>query len=154
MSIVSFKAVEKYEAQGDFLQRCVDLAKCYKTHIILVLHPNKEYRKGCDLDLEHISGTMDLANKADNVIAVIREYDQDKINMGINGKIALIKNRFYPDLTETSVHFDKETGMLAELKDGTCVAYRFSWEKYLSGNYSHKQKWIQEEIKDFEDCPF
>lgn len=131
MSILAFKAIEKNEAQADFMQRCVDLAKCYKTHIILVLHPNKEYRKGGDLEMEHISGTMDLGNKADNVIAVIREYEAENIAMGINGRISLVKNRYYSDLVTCEVHFDTATGMLNEIKNNNCISYRFNWEKFL-----------------------
>ena len=43
------------------------------------------------MDFEQISGTSDLYNKADNIITVIREYDTDKVNQGINGKIAVLK---------------------------------------------------------------
>lgn len=162
MSILSAKAVEKYEAQADFMQRCNDLAACYKTHIILVLHPNKEYRKGNDMDLEQISGTMDLGNKADNVIAVIREYEEEKIQQGINGRIAVIKNRYYSDLTSCEVHFDKETGMLAELLNGKCILYKFNWEQYLPKEFAEKvnPKWLQQAINDSTptdiqaDCPF
>ena len=45
MSILSVQASEKYEQQADFMQRLCDLASVYSTHIILVLHPNKTYKK-------------------------------------------------------------------------------------------------------------
>ena len=156
MSILTAKAIEKNEAQADFMQRCVDLARCYQTHIILVLHPNKEYRKGCDMELEQISGTMDLANKADNTFVVIREYDEQNISLGINGRIAVIKNRYYPELPECNVYFDVETGVLAEIKDGSCLAYKFNWEKYLPQFSPLREGWMQEAIKETEidDCPF
>jgi len=133
MSILSSKAAEKNEAQADFMQRCHDLANCYRTHIILVLHPNKEYRKGQSMDFEQISGTSDLANKADNIISVTREYDAEKIAAGINGSVSVIKNRYYPDLPECSLHFDTETGQLLEVNGNGGAYYFFGIDKYITG---------------------
>lgn len=152
MSVLTAKAVEKLEKQAEFMQRCVDLAKAYRNHIILVLHPNKTYQKGTDMDIEQISGNMDLGNKADNIITVIREYSQEKIAQGINGKIAVVKNRYYPDLPICEVTFDKETGQLCELKDDGYVMYRFNWEQYLPKEFQGKmEEWVEEED---EKCPF
>ena len=132
MSILSVQASEKYEQQADFMQRLCDLAGVYSTHIILVLHPNKTYKKGEDMDFEQISGTSDLYNKADNIITVIREYDTDKVNQGINGKIAVLKNRYFADLPSINTYFDKETGLLLEREDsGTVLVYTFNWDKDL-----------------------
>ena len=150
MSVLTAKAVEKLEKQAEFVQRCNDLAKVYRNHIILVLHPNKTYVKGEDMEVEQISGNMDMPNKADNVIHVRREYDESKIAQGINGKISVLKNRYYSDLVSCKVYFDKETGQLAEIKDDGYVLYEFDWEKYLP----HQQQlpdW--EEVED-EHCPF
>jgi twinkle protein len=149
MSVLSVQASEKYEAQADFMQRCVNLAQAYRCHIILVLHPNKTYQKGKDMDLEQISGTMDLGNKSDNVIAVIREYDESKIAEGINGRISVIKNRYYPDLPTVEVHFEKETGLLLEIDEETrdLIAYNFTWDKPI------KKDWHEvDELPP--DCPF
>lgn len=131
MSILSAKAAEKYEAQADFMQRCCDISKAYNVHIIIVLHPNKTYSKGDNLDFEQISGTSDLGNKADNIISVIREYDIEKRGQGINGYIEVIKNRYYSDLSKCKVHFDSETGLLLELEDNTMISYNFNWYQYL-----------------------
>ena len=131
MSILTAKATEKNEAQADFMQRCHDLADTYKIHIVLVLHPNKEYRKGQDLDVEQISGSSDLYNKADNIISVIREYDETKITAGKNGRMELLKNRYYSDLVKVDTYFDPQTGLLLEIKDNEAKAYDFNWTKYL-----------------------
>lgn len=144
MSILSAKAAEKNEAQADFMQRCCDISKIYGVHILIVLHPNKTYSKGERLDFEQISGTSDLANKADNVISVIREYDEDKIADGINGYIEVIKNRYYSDLTKCEVSFDRETGLLLERQDGAVYYYNFHWVRYLDNDGG----------EDDEQCPF
>jgi len=133
MSILSVQASEKLEAQADFVQRCHDLAQAYNTHIILVLHPNKTLRKGDDMDFEQISGSSDISNKADNIICVKKEYDEDEIARGIDGKITVLKNRYYPENPECDVCFEKETGLLLEIdkKTSQAAAYNFHWKKYL-----------------------
>ena len=94
------------------------------------------------------------------VFAVIREYDETNIQLGINGRIAVIKNRYYPDLSSCNIHFDKETGMLAELSNGNCFLYKFSWEQYLSKEFRDfvNPQWVQEAIATSpeipEECPF
>ena len=144
MSILSVQSSEKLEAQADFLQRCHDLADLYHTHIILVLHPNKTYKKGDDMDFEQISGSSDISNKADNIISVIREYDPAEIAAGVSGKICVLKNRYYSDLSSCNVHFEEETGLLLEIDYGTnkALAYKFHWNRHLK------------EIDIPVDCPF
>lgn len=147
MSILSVQASEKYEQQADFMQRLCDLSKSYNTHIILVLHPNKTYKKGDDMDFEQISGTSDLYNKADNIITVIREYKQEELDQGIDGKIVVLKNRYYSDLPRINTHFDKETGLLLEIdeRDNQILGYSFNWDKSIP-------KGFQLAVGD--DCPF
>jgi twinkle protein len=134
MSILSIeKAAEKYEKQGDFAQRLSDIAKAYKIHIILVLHPNKTVSKGSDLDFEQISGSSDLYNKADVILAVKRNYDEEKLEKGIDGKISVLKNRYYPDLISIDTHYDPETGLILEIDKttGDYLSYSFSWRQHL-----------------------
>lgn len=145
MSILSVQASEKYEQQADFMQRLCDLAKAYNTHIVLVLHPNKTYKKGEEMDFEQISGTSDLYNKADNIITVIREYKEEKINEGINGKIAVLKNRYYSDLPQIEVNFDKDTGLLLEIENGQIIGYTFNWNTDIPTGF---------QITASEGCPF
>ena len=137
MSILSVeKASEKLEGQADFMQRCCDLAKAEKVHIILVLHPNKTVTKGTSMDFEQISGTLDLANKADNIIFVKRNYDEESLERGIDGEIEILKNRYFNDLSKINTHYDEETGLLLEIDErtGDYLAYTFKWVQYLNPN--------------------
>lgn len=130
MSILSVNASEKYEQQADFIQKLCDLSKIYNTHIILVLHPNKTYSKGSDMDFEQISGSSDIYNKADNIITVSREYDKVKINNNINGHVQVLKNRYYGELPKVDVFYEGSTGLLLEReKEGDIIAYTFNWQK-------------------------
>ncbi len=132
MSVLSVeKASEKLDRQADFMQRCCDLAKNAKIHIILVLHPNKTLMKDGDMDFEQISGTMDLANKADNIIVVKRHYEPK--DAYITGEIALLKNRYFPDLLKIRTHYEVETGLLLEVDDQRLLShYPFRWKEYLN----------------------
>ena len=154
MSVLSVQAAEKLEAQADFVQRCHDLANNYNMHIILVLHPNKTLKKGDDMDFEQISGSSDIANKADNIITVIREYDEDKKAEGINGRMSVLKNRYYSDNPTCETYFEEETGLLLEIeKDtGNAIAYTFHWQQYLNGHIENEIEGLTEVIVP--DCPF
>lgn len=145
MSVLSVSAAEKYDKQADFTQKLCDLAKLYNTHIVLVLHPNKTYSKGSDMDFEQISGSSDIYNKADNIIAVIREYDDEKLNEGISGYIHVLKNRYYGELPKIPIYFDKDTGMLLEIsKEHDILAYIFNWQRKSNDEYMQEVLNFQE----------
>lgn len=136
MSVLSAKAAEKWVAQSDFMQRLHDIASINKCHIILVLHPTKEVKKGERMDFEGISGAGELSQKADNIIAVRKSHDEAKEKEGISGYVEILKNRKKPFCIEVETNFDIETGFLNEYdsKTGKKVMYKFSWDKYLHDN--------------------
>ena len=143
MSILSVeKASEKLEAQADFMQRCCDLADNENTHIILVSHPNKTLAKGNSMDFEQISGTLDLSNKADNIIGVKREFDEDIIATGVSGEISVLKNRYFPDIPKVKTHFEEETGLLLEIEDEGYIYYSFKWKDAKEAT----KEWIQNKM--------
>ena len=154
MSILSVQANEKLEAQADFAQRCCDIAKLYNTHIVLVLHPNKTLKKGDDMDFEQISGSSDMANKADNIITVRREYDEAERAKGVCGTIEVSKNRYYPDVPKVETFFEKETGLILEIDKMTrdAMAYAFNWKQYLPGGELVSQTNLVEVVDG--QCPF
>lgn len=138
MSILSVeKASEKLERQADFVQRCCDLAKMEGMHIIIVLHPNKTTGKGSDIEFENISGTLDMANKADNIIVVSKAHTEEQKLNG-DGIIALKKNRYFPDLPRVDVHYEEETGLLLEIiqianHPREILQYGCKWRQFLEG---------------------
>ena len=133
MSMLSSTAAEKLEKQAEFMQRCCDLAKIYHTHIILIVHPNKTYRQGETMNFEHVAGTSDLTNKADNVIVIRKESDADKRAQGIHGYVDVIKNRIWGNLRSSMTYFDTETQALIEIDDDTYqgMPNQFSIKRYL-----------------------
>lgn len=131
MSVLSVEKVnEKFERQADFIQRCNDMAKSERIHIVIVLHPNKLVSKNTSMDFENISGSSDIYNKADNIIAVKRNYDEDRES---DGEIEVLKNRYFSDLPKINTQYDSETGMILELErlSGNVISYGFRWRQYL-----------------------
>lgn len=129
MSVLSAKSFEKNEAQSDFMQACCDLAKVYDTHIALVLHP----RKGVDTtkcENDDISGTLDIPNKADNIIWVLKSNEDQKLD-GIDGFVKITKNKKWGETVTIKTYFDKETNSLSEIKDGKSKVNKFDIERYL-----------------------
>lgn len=134
MSVLSAKAAEKWVAQSDFMQRLHDIASINKCHIILVLHPTKETKKGKRMDFEEISGAGELSQKADNIIAVRKSHDSEKEAQGISGYVEILKNRKKPFCLQVETNFDIETGFLCEY-DSTSKRksmYEFKWTEYLN----------------------
>lgn len=60
---------DKYDRQAVLLQRLEDLSKELEIHIHLVAHPHKAFGY---LRVDNISGSGDIANKADNIFIVSR----------------------------------------------------------------------------------
>jgi len=144
---------EKNDAQGEFIQKCCDIAKAYNTHIIVVVHPRKPIngKESKEINIENISGSMDIGNKADNIISVTRDYSQG----ATGGSIKVLKNRYFSQLPEVETHFEEETGLLLGINDetGLAKAYKFDWEKYLDKNFKNSLQ-IYGEQESIEDCPF
>ena len=103
------------------------------------------------MDFEQISGTSDLYNKADNIIAVTRfrpnDEDNNNYEQGIHGKISVLKSRYYSELPSAKIHFDAETKLLLEIKSsGNIGGYTFNWDKEAPAETNF--------IDTPEGCPF
>ena len=132
MSVLSARAVEKLEKQGEFMQKCCDIARLYHLHMILVVHPNKNYQKGKRMEFEFINGSSDLANKADNIL-VVRKNHEKAGPTDPDGWIDIEKNRIWGTLKSVMTYFDSKNRSLAEI-DGTSrkiKVQRFDLERYF-----------------------
>lgn len=80
-----------YTQQSCFVGELVAFAKSNNVHIHIVAHPKKTANE--NLENEDISGTMDIANRADNVF-VISKIDKEKYpEKEEDGKFIIRKNR-------------------------------------------------------------
>lgn len=131
MSLLTIsKSAEKNDSQAQFVEKCHHLAVSTNSAIILVLHPNKTYQKGVDMEQEQISGTSDIPNKADIILNVIR-IEPDKIEGYINSRIQIVKNRDWPDLPTIDCNFDLESNTYSEvMMDGLHKVCNTGWQRY------------------------
>ena len=125
MSLLNASSSEKLTKQAEFVQNCHLIAVKFNLHIVIVVHPNKEYRKGNKPDFENISGNSDIYNKADNILWVSRDWDNG------GGKIYILKSRYFSEIHEVETAFDEETGLLCEIDNGIAKYYKFNLDNYV-----------------------
>jgi twinkle protein len=113
-----------YHAQSKFVGNLVAFAKAFNIHIHLVAHPKKT---NGELDKEAISGTGDITNRADNVIAIERNYDEKNDYDAI---LKLLKNRNTGVLGKFPLKFNKKERRFYQInKDGACDVKIYGWNK-------------------------
>ena len=132
---------DKNEAQGQFIEKCHHLAKSTNCAVVVVLHPNKTYQKGQELEFEQISGTSDIPNKADAILSVIRLSEPED---GATSKIQVNKNRDWSELPVVKCVFDPNTCTYAEIKDGVAVVRQNNgWKKNLTKSMEIDKKYLE-----------
>lgn len=128
--------------QSNFMQRCKDFAEAHHVHVLLVLHPNKLKRAGDKLEKEDISGSNNLPNKADVIISIERQIDNDKT---CDAKLRLLKDREEGRFAEIKLVFQQNTKRLLEMDNGKPKAIFYFWKKFLPKNSgTGEPEWIQE----------
>lgn len=127
--------------QANFVQRCKNFVTNTKTHIVLVAHPNKV--KGeitgeeGNLEKTDISGSNNIPNKADNIIAVERVWAEG----GCDALITSLKDRSAGQRKVFKFYFSQKT------------------LRFFNGSTSEKKVYGWEEIADrevaaAEECPW
>lgn len=73
-SLMRLKFDPRYEhnAQKNFISDCSDFAKMYECHIFIIAHPRKGEHGNKRPSKEDVSGSGDITNLADNVLAMWR----------------------------------------------------------------------------------
>ncbi len=133
--------------QSNFTQQCKDFAEAYNVHVMLVTHPNKLKKKGESLEKEDISGSNNIPNKADIIMAVERNYRE---NREYDVKIKLLKDREEGQIVTVKFMYNPNTKRLLELDEDIPLPIEYDWKKYLES----KEWW--ENIEDIaqEELPF
>jgi len=145
MTILEENADSLYSDQANFVQRCKEFARDFDCHVVLLCHPNKEKKelkddKDGNLEKGDISGTSNIGNKADNIIAVERVWDSDQCdaivtslkdrNEGQRKKIkyffSVDTKRFYNSTTQETMTYGWQK--IAEADYGTQLDIESPWE--------------------------
>ncbi len=82
--------VNYYRAQSNFVGQLVEFANKYNVHVHLVAHPRKT---SGSLDNDDVSGTADITNRAANVFSLERVKEGDKLQLGCDSVLKILKNR-------------------------------------------------------------
>lgn len=131
--------------QANFVQRCKDFTRINKVHLVLACHPNKE--KGeihgdvGNLTKIDISGSNNIPNKADNVLAIERVWGENRLCDLI---ITSLKDRNKGERKAFKYFFSQNT--LRFYNGFTKEEQKFGWE------IEYKQLGI--EVEPPSDCPF
>ena len=131
MSILEENSDSLLNDQANFTQKCKDFAVEHNMHVVLLAHPNKGKseiigHKG-NLEKNDISGTGNIANKADNIIAIERIWDEDE---EVDGIITSLKDREEGHRFQLHFKFSKETFRF--YNDNCPEQNNYTWEKYLN----------------------
>ena len=121
------EGITLYNDQSNFVQQCKNFAIKYDVHVVLVAHPNKIKEEIFgdigNLSKVDISGTNNIANKADNIIAIERIWSNERTSDVI---VTSLKDREGGDRKAFFYNFSKTT--LRFYSEVTKEKYNYSWE--------------------------
>lgn len=131
MSALEDKADSANADQSNFTQQCKDFAEAYKTHVMLVCHPNKVKKRDEKLEKEDVSGSANITNKADIVISIERQFRE---NRDCDTLLRLLKDRENGKYAEVKLMFQEGTKRFLELENGKLRPIEYGWKKYMHGD--------------------
>lgn len=127
MALLNAKQSEKLAQQIEFVEKCKLLCRKTGKHIILVVHPSKEYRPDIKPTMEHISGASEIYAKADNILFVTRTERPEDIENYVNGRMYVLKCRYYSTREICELNYDIDTSMLCQIQYGQIIKYQFKF---------------------------
>ena len=132
MAILEENADSLFSDQANFVQRCKEFAINKNVHVVLLTHPNKEKREiknGEEGNLEKtdISGSNNIPNKADNIMAVERKWKKESDNE-YDALVTSLKDRSIGQRKTFKYYFSQET--LRFYNAATPKEREYGWLKY------------------------
>lgn len=150
MSKLEENADSLYSDQANFVQRCKDFAVKNRVHVVLLAHPNKtkdelKSSETGNLEKTDISGSNNIPNKADNIIAIERNWDDER---EFDAIVTSLKDRESGERKAFKFLFSKNT--LRFYNNSTKEDVKYSWEKNCK---DIENSYVGEEIPN-EPYPF
>lgn len=109
-----------YQAQTNLIKRLKTIAQQYNVVVMLVAHPRKSPTSSRELSQDSISGSKDIVNLADMVIAYTRHNDEGKKLYA--RRLNILKNRRTGILMEGTAGiylcYDRKSNRICENKSG------------------------------------
>lgn len=119
------KDSDYYRSQSQFVGRCIAFAKAFNVHVHIIAHPKKVDGKRDVDDGDDISGSGDVANKADNVIAVKRFKDDDPRG---DAGLTVLKSRWTGDRVNVALKYEPKSRRFYATNGGN-PNWEYGWEK-------------------------
>jgi twinkle protein len=148
MSKLEENADSLFSDQANFVQRCKEFAINNNCHVVILVHPNKskgEITNEPNIEKTDISGSNNIPNKADNIISVERNWNNDR---EFDAVITSLKDRETGERKSIKYMFSKKT--LRFYNNNTKEEQSYGWIKHIQG-YQEVNNWVQSPIKN---CPF
>lgn len=117
-------ALGYWQAQSAFTGRLVAFAKGRGVHVHLVAHPRKTDKL---LDADDVGGSVDITNRADNVLKVERVAEDKVETAGYNMRLTVLKNREFGTMPKVRLNFDPASRRFYPA--GTANGRAFSWRR-------------------------
>lgn len=124
-------ALGYWQAQSAFTGRLAAFAKGRGVHVHLVAHPRKTNGR---LAADDVGGSVDITNRADNVLRVERVPEENLEKSGCNMLLSVLKNREFGAMPKIKLDFDPETRRFYPAGTGNGRAY--SWERAERAGHS------------------
>jgi len=140
-AILTSKYADINRDQSFFMERCRQFAKTYNCHVMVVAHPHKveelkvtsETKTG-NLNKDNVSGSKDITNKAHTVIAIERDFAEEKTFDMI---LTSLKNKQNSARRGFKYMFDSTTFMFYNDEVKT-VDNNKTWKKFLAADIDKK----------------
>ncbi|KXG78264.1 toprim domain-containing protein [Thermotalea metallivorans] len=118
-----------YRGQSAFVGNVISFAKRFDAHVHLVAHPRKAFGKLTKMD---VSGSGDITNRADNVLAVHRLSQKEKEKEeyhGLDNLVQIFKNRINGTQDEeVGLKFDAFSKRFYQERDIEGPNKKYGWE--------------------------
>lgn len=111
MTAMDFTGDDIYKAQSAFVKALKNIALKYNVVVILVAHPRKtqmDGKPGAELGNDDVSGSSDITNRVDLVMAYSRNYGKTNPDdtMQADSRLSVTKNRLTGKLTQKGKGID------------------------------------------------
>jgi KaiC/GvpD/RAD55 family RecA-like ATPase len=135
--LVRTPEVEKYSRQRDIIADAMDFAQTYGVHVHIVAHINKSGEQNVPPSKNNVSGTKEITDQANNVIAwwrVPKKLNEDPESKfyGADALACILKNRFSGDELAVRLVYDRMARRFAQLDRAEDLEREYGWESLVS----------------------
>lgn len=122
LALVQGRGDDLFRQQSEFVGKLVQFSKKFDSHVFCIAHPRKTSGR---LTGDDISGSADISNRVDNVLAIERAEDGNDLKA--DARLTVLKNRTFGRLGGIDLAFDDAQRRFYEA--GDMSEHRYGWER-------------------------